>query len=649
MTATSHEFKAEVRKVLNILTNSLYTNREIFLRELISNASDALDKVRFAQNRGQSPQHPELPLEIRIELDKEAKTITIHDTGIGMNAEELADNLGTIARSGSEAFLASLAEESAATSTPDKENAGAPANTPDAAQIIGRFGVGFYSIFMIANSVAVTSRPNQAGAEATTWTSDGLGTFTLTPAQEGPERGTVIVAHLKDNASEFLESYRIENTIRRHSSFIPFPIYLDGKQVNTQPALWREPKFSITAEQYSAFYKSLTYDAQDPMDTLHFSVDAPVQFTALLFIPHNSAEIWTSGRDQWGLDLYARRVLIQHENKELIPEYLAFLKGVVDTEDLPLNISRETLQENLIIRKMQQTIVKQTLNHLEKMAKDKPDNYLDFWKRHGKVFKMGYQDFVNRDRIASLMRFSSSRTEHESVVSLDQYIERAREGQKVIWHVAAPSNEAAKLNPHSEIFRRKGIEVLYLLEPLDEFVMDGLGKYKDWEIKGVEFVTDDYLKDFSDTEEGASTNTLPPLSEEEQGTFDALVSYIKTTLGDKVKDVRISHRLADSPACLVSPDGTMSSSMEKLMRVMQKDDSMPVKILEVNQNHPLLRTMLRIHNADANDTVLPEMIQALFDASLLLDGYLKDPQALASRTTTLLAQAGAWYTEVRKI
>ncbi|MDD4702304.1 MAG: molecular chaperone HtpG [Desulfovibrio sp.] len=650
------QFRAEVRKVLHILTNSLYTNREIFLRELISNASDALDKLRFRVNRGESPSLPDLPLEIRITLDKEAKTLTIADTGLGMTAEELAENLGTIAKSGSEQFLADVAAENAAKVKSgngrghegDTESSEAVA---DAANIIGRFGIGFYSIFMVANKVEVTSRP-AFGKDSTahTWSSDGLGTYKVTPSEDAePARGTVITAWLKDDAEEFLEKFRVESAIRKHSAFVPFPVLVDGEQANTQPALWREPKFSITKEQYAAFYKALTYDQADPLDELHFSVDAPVQFNALLFIPSIAQDFFGSDRDFWGLDLYARRVLIQHRNKELIPEYLAFLKGVVDTEDLPLNISRETLQENVVLRKINQVIVKQTLSHLEKMARNNADKYNDFWRLHGKIFKLGYHDFANRERVTALLRFNSStQADAEALTSLDDYMSRAPEGQKNFWYVAAPNREAARLNPHMELFRQKGIEVLYLYEPIDEFAMDGLGRYKEWEFKSVEAAGDDALKDFADKEE-AARESAAPLSDEDTTSFEALMAKMKELLGDKVTDVRVSRRLADSPAVLVSPDGGMSSSMEKLLKVMQKDDSLPVKILEVNRDHPLLRSMLRMFKADQGDKTLAEMTQGVFDASLLLDGYLKDPQALAARTNKLLEEAAAWYTEVRKL
>ncbi|MBO4300014.1 MAG: molecular chaperone HtpG [Desulfovibrio sp.] len=637
------QFRAEVCKVLHILTNSLYTNREIFLRELISNASDALDKLRYRMNRGESPSHADLPLEIRINLDKDAKTLTIADTGLGMTADELAENLGTIAKSGSEQFLADLASTAG---DEDKEK-----KTEDAANIIGRFGVGFYSVFMVGSKVTVTSRPAFGDENtANVWTSDGLGTYTVEPADDADlQRGTVVKIWLKDDASEFIEKYRVESVIRKHSAFVPFPVFVDDGQVNTQPALWREPKFNITKEQYSAFYKAVTYDSKDPLDVLHFSADAPVQFNALLFTPDDAQEFFGAEKDAWGLDLYASRVLIQHHNQELVPEYLAFLKGVVDTEDLPLNISRETLQENVILRKINQVLVKQTLSHLEKLAKDDEEKYGRFWKLHGRIFKLGYNDFANRERISALLRFNSSAmTDADALTSLDAYMERAPEGQKTFWYIVAPNREAARLNPHMERFRRKGLEVLWLYEPVDEFVMDGLGKYKEWEFKSAEMAGDDALNDFSDKEQPAH-EAVAPLSDEEQGSFDNLLAKMKEILGDKVKEVRVSHRLADSPAVLVSPDGGMSSSMEKLLKVMRKDDTLPVKVLEVNRDHPLLRNMLRMFQADADDRMLAHMTQCLFDASLLLDGYLKDPQELAARSRQLLENAAAWYTEVKKI
>lgn len=636
------EFRAEVRKVLNILTHSLYTNREIFLRELISNASDALDKLRFRVNRGEKPIHPDMPLEIRVTLDAEAKTITIADTGLGMTAEELSENLGTIAKSGSEQFLANLAQER----SDSDENAA----VADAASIIGRFGVGFYSVFMVAKNVEVTSRPafGQEDAPAHVWKSDGLGTYTVSISEgQKPERGTIIKAWLKEDCAEYSDKYRVESVIRRHSSFMPFPIYLNGEQINTQPALWREPRSSVTREQYDKFYESLTYDPKPPLDIEHIAVDVPVQFNALLFIPDSSLDFFGAGRDFWGLDLYARRVLIQHGNKELIPEYLAFLKGVVDTEDLPLNISRETLQENVVLHRINQVITKQTLGFLEKLAKDEVDKYNRFWRLHGNILKLGYRDYINRERVAALMRFNSSAMpDAEALTSLDAYMERAQKDQQTFWFLTAPNREAAKLNPHMELFRKKGLEVFFLYENIDEFVMEGLGKYKDWSFRSVESVSASELASLEDKEKSEET---PPLTEEEAKDFAGLLARMKEILGAKVAEVKTSERLADSPAVLVSQDGSMTSSMEKLIKVMQKDDSLPVKILEINKDNPLIRNLLSIYRVDHESAILSEMTETLFNSCLLLDGYLSDPQALARQTGKLLAQASGWYTEIMKI
>lgn len=633
----THQFKAETRKVLNILTHSLYTNREIFLRELISNASDALDKLRFLQGKGEPVRDPELPLEIAISVDKTQRLLIIKDTGIGMSREEMAENLGTIAHSGSEAFLRDLAEAAAE----NKDTAGS---------IIGRFGIGFYSVFMAADKVEVISRPAVGDAPASLWSSDGEGEFTLgdAPEADAVARGTLIRIFLKEDAAEFLEKYRLEEVIRTHSNFISFPILLEGERINTTPALWREPKFSITKEQYADFYKFLTYDAKPPLDTLHLSVDAPVQFNALMFLPDSTRDYFGAYRDHWGLDLYVRRVLIQRENKDLVPEYMAFLKGVVDTEDLPLNISRETLQGNLVLRKIAQTLTKQTLTHLERMAESAPDAYKAFWRLHGKVFKLGYNDFVNRDRIVPLLRFNSSALDAaDDLTSLDEYISRAKEGQKEIWYAAAPGREAAKLNPHVELFRRKGIEVLYLFEPVDEFALETLGSYKEFTFKAVEHADNAVLDAFRDSDE--SESKAAPLSTDDLTAFDGLLKTIGSVLGDQIKEVRVSRRLADSPACLVAADEGVTSSMDKIMRVLHKDDSIPQKIFEVNRDHPILRTLLRIHKADPESPQLAEMIRNLFDAALLLDGYVNDPYALAGRVNKLLEEAGAWYVEVRKL
>lgn len=646
-----HAFRAETQKVLSILTHSLYTNREIFLREILSNASDALDKLRFLQSRGDSVRDAELPLEIRVSVDKEEGILQITDTGIGMTENEMVENLGTIAKSGSEQFLQDIEADASDAQSESAENGGEePADRPSAAEIIGRFGIGFYSIFMVADTVDVISVSALDDAPPHVWSSQGMGSFTVKPL-EGDEataykRGTVIRAKLKDDAKDFLETYRLQSVVRKHSIFLPFPIYIGDEQINTTPALWREPRFAITEQQYSEFYTYLTNDNTAPLDVLHLSVDAPVQFNTLIFIPGTAQDFFGEQRDQWGLDLYVRRVLIERSNSELIPQYLAFLKGVVDTEDLPLNISRETLQENLVLRKISQTIVKQVFNHLEKMAESDADKYERFWNLHGKYFKFAFNDYVNRDRVAPLMRFASSSADNgSSLTSLDQYLSRAKQDQKEIWYVSAPSPEAAKVNPHMERFRRKGIEVLYLLEPVDEFALESLGKYKEHPFKSVEQADGKDLEAFSDLDEVPAAKAL---TDEEKTGFEKLVERIRAILGDRVTDVRVSDRLSGSPAVLVSPDG-VSSSMEKLIRVMQKSDSIPKKVLEVNPDHPMLRALLRIFSDNPENALVPEFVETLFDNVLLLDGYLGDPYLMADRNLKLMDKAASWYADLLKI
>ncbi len=652
--AKTHKFRAETQKVLSILTHSLYTNREIFLRELLSNASDALDKLRFLQSKGENIRDAGLPLEIRITVDKDAGILQIADTGLGMTEQELIDNLGTIAKSGSEQFLKDMGTEAPKGDGKDNGKGEAGAGNgqaePSAAEIIGRFGIGFYSVFMAADMVEVISVPALGEEGPHLWTSEGTGSFSI-KALEGEEaapfkRGTVIRAKLKEDAKEFLEQYRLQSAIRKHSNFLPFPIFLGDERINTTPALWREPKFSITQEQYAEFYSYLTYDEKPPLDVIHLSVDAPVQFNALIFIPDSAQEYFGGPREEWGLDLYVRRVLIERANSELIPQHLAFLKGVVDTEDLPLNISRETLQENLVLRKISQTIVKQVLSHLEKLAQSDKDKYETFWKLHGKYFKFAYSDYANRDRVAPLLRFASSASDEGRLTSLDEYIHRAKAGQQEIWHIAAPSPEAAKVNPHLERFRRKGIEVLYLLEPVDEFALDALGKYKDYTFKSVEQADGKALDAFPDPDD--ATPAAKALNEEEKSSFDKLIAHMRAILGDKITEIRVSDRLSGSPAVLASPDG-VSSSMEKLIRVMHKSEELPKKILEVNPDHPLLRTLLRIYGANPENPLIADLVNSLFDNVQLLDGYLGDPYLMADRTLKLMDKAAAWYVDLLKL
>jgi len=625
---TTHKFKAEVSQLLDILVHSLYTNKEVFLRELISNSSDALEKIRFrtTSEGGQD----ETPLEIRIGSDKDAGTITITDTGIGMTRDELMKNIGTIAHSGT-AELTRMAQE----------------GSESLDSLIGRFGVGFYSVYMVADEVTVTTRSADADARPVSWTSDGKTDYKLQELDEDLPRGTRIVVKLKEDiASQFTNDAHLKTVVGKHSNFINFPIIIGDEQVNTVTALWREPKFQITAEQYAEFYKFLTYDPEDPFDTLHTSVDAPVQFNALMFIPKNDSDPFGMGRENRGLDLYVRRVLIEKQNKDLLPEYLGFVKGVVDTEDLPLNISRETLQDNILMRKISSTLVKQVLGNLEKIAKDNAERYADFWHTHGNLFKAGYMDFLNKDKFGHLVRFNSSASQDEKgLTSFAEYIERAKDGQNEIYYAYGPSREALGLSPHLEVFRKKGIEVLYLYEPIDEFVMDAQRDFDNFTLVSAEHADVTKFDAFENIEKEEKPEAL---SDDQKTTLDKMLARIKEVLGDSVTEVKASKRLSDSPVCLANADGQVTSSMDKIMRVMSKDTSIPTKVLEVNPDHALVRNMLTIFEKDKNDQFIEQAARQLFESALLLEGYLTDPHALVGRMQELLTKSSGWYVETTK-
>jgi molecular chaperone HtpG len=624
--AQTFEFKAEVKQLLDILARSLYTNREIFLRELISNASDALDKARFEMARGSEVEDPDQPLEIRVTVNKEKNTIKVSDTGIGMSRDEMIEDIGTIARSGSAEFLKQLAEQK------DKvEN------------IIGKFGVGFYSVFMVADRVTIVSKSFRSSEPPVEWRSDGSGEYQLRVLSDHRARGTDVIVQLKEDAGEFCNKAMLESIVKRHSNFISFPILVEGEQANTVQAIWREPKSSVSEEQYQEFYKFLTYDTEEPLGRLHISVDAPVQYAALLFIPRRTVDIFGVNRYQYGLDLYIRRVLIQHENKDFLPEYLSFVKGVVDCEDLPLNISRETLQDNRVVMKIRQNLVSQLLGHLQNMADKEPEKYEEFWREHGRVFKLGHSDYTNQEKFAKLLRFNSSHCEDaEGLVSFEDYIGRAKEGQQEIYYIAGESRATMEAHPHLEMFRRKGLEVLFLFEPIDEFVMDALRKYRDYELKSVEHVDPASTDAFADVEEKKPSEE--PLEETEKETLDSLLARMKEILGDRVTDVRRSQRLTDSPMCLVNPEGGLTSHMQKMLHIVHRDMSIPSRVMEVNPNHRLIRNLLKIYKQEPQADYLTTAVEQLYESALLLEGYLKDPHRLVQRMNRLLEDSSEWRT-----
>jgi molecular chaperone HtpG len=629
---TKFEFKAETKKLLDILVHSLYTSKDIFLRELVSNASDALDKIRFESNKGTDIADKDLPLEIKIGIDEKKNIVTITDTGIGMTRDELIVNIGTIAKSGSEEFLKQLAENKEAINN-----------------IIGRFGIGFYSVFMVAKEVFIKTKSYKKDEPAVEWKSDGLGDYEVAEITEEIKRGTKIEIHLKDEAKEFSEKNRLESIIKKHSNFISFPIYLENEKINTISAIWREPKSSIKKEQYDEFYKFLTYDNEEPLEVIHTSVDAPIQFNSLLFIPKKSYEFWRYNRDDYGLDLYVRRVLIQHQNKDLLPEYLSFVKGVVDSEDLPLNISRETLQENIIFTKISQSVTSNVLSHLTKVAKESPERYADFWKEHGKIFKLGYMDFTNVEKYQALLRFNSSESKDEKeLVSLEDYAGRMKKDQKEIYYAIGTNKEAIDLNPHLEIFKAKGLEVLYLYDPVDEFVVTSIRKHKDFDFKSVDSVN---LKDLEKLEDvGKDEEPKEKFSKEDDKVFGKLMLKMKEILGERVTEVHESKRLKGSPSCLINPDDTMSSTMQRILKMSNQDMAMPAqkRLMEINKDHKLIRNLVNVFKKDENDSFIVDTTEQLYESALLLEGSLDDPHKLVNRLNKMLTEASELYAKAKE-
>lgn len=627
--AEKFEFKAEIKQLLDILVHSLYSHKDVFIREVISNASDALDKVKLLQLKGEKVINEKLDLEINIILDKENKKMTFTDTGLGMSKDEIIANIGTIAHSGTGEFLKNLAKA--------KKN-----NENQVAELIGRFGVGFYSIFMVAKEVRVTTRSYKPGTKGWIWISDGSSSYTIEEAPKGTKRGTSIEIFLRDEESDFAEKFRVENSINKYSNFVNYPIKLDGEKINNVSAIWREPKSSLDEEKYTEFFKFLTNRSDDPLTYLHISADMPIQFNSILFIPKTNDEMLGYRNEDYGLKLFSRRVLIQDENKDLIPEYLRFVKGVVDTEDLPLNISRETLQENAVIFKIKNVLVKKLLGHLKEIAEKEPEKYNEIWKQFGRIFKEGHNDFTNVERFSELLRFNSSiKDSKDELISLTDYVERMSEKQEEIYYFSAPSLEAAKADPHLEVFQKKNVEILYLLDPIDEFVLSSINKFKEKQLVSADQVDLKKLEGIGNEKE--SKDKSKDKSKKPKKEVKVLIAKAKKTLGDKVEDVRFSERLTDSPAVLVSKEGGMSGQMEKMFNLMSENKSVPKKILELNADHPILQNLAKVFENDEEDSFVDKTILQLFETALLQDGYLQDPHTLITHIQEMLTTASGLY------
>ena len=622
----THEFKAEIKQLLDILIHSVYTSKDVFVRELISNAADALEKVRFQQVAGRSVHSPDAQLEIRIETKKDERLLVISDTGIGMTADEAEANIGTIAHSGAAAFLDQLKQDGG-----DEQ--------PADVNLIGRFGVGFYSVFMAADKVVVTSRTADEDGLPVIWTSDGAGTYTIESAEKDGPRGTKLEIHLKEGDEQYADESQIKTVIQRYSNFVPFPILVNDKQVNQTTALWREPPSQIKDEQYDEFYKLVSHDYQEPLLRVHYSIDAPIQFSSLLFVPQSNPETLGFGEGEVNLQLYVQRVLIDGENKDCLPKYLRFVRGVVESEDVPLNVSRETLQHNQIIASIRDKLTVKLLNQFLDLAKRDPDKYNDFWKTFHRILKEGHDDFANRDKLQELLRFNSSRHDNaDDLVSLAQYVETMPEGQSAIYYLSGPSREALERDPRLELFRKHQIEVLYLFEFADEFVLSSLGDYNDKKLVSADQAKTGDLK-LEDTTDDEKTDKSTDSAKEENPEIQPLVDRFKELLGDRVIDVRSSERLVDSPACLVGDDSQLSGHMEKMMRIMNKSGDLPKRVLELNPGHSLIKSLSQMISGNAKHPFVETACEHLYEGCMLLDGYLSDPHQLVERMNKVLDEA----------
>ncbi|HEX8372918.1 MAG TPA: molecular chaperone HtpG [Chthoniobacterales bacterium] len=603
-TPERHEFQAEISQLLDIVIHSLYTDKEIFVRELISNGADALEKLKFLQTSGKPVFQPELETKISITTDDTAHTIAFTDTGIGMTHDELIENLGTIAHSGSKAFLKQLAENKGDTS------------------LIGQFGVGFYAAFMVADKVSVYSRSYQEDAQGWCWTSDGKGGYDLEPADDLP-RGTKILVHLKEDEKQFATKYTIESVIKRYSNFVSAPIELNGEKVNTVKAIWSRSKSEITDEEYKEFFQFIAHESTDPLYRLHFNADAPISIQSLLFVPERNMEKITMTRAESDVSLYSKRVLITPKAKGLFPEWLRFLKGVVDSEDLPLNISRETMQDSALMQKLNKVITGRFLKFLSEEATNDPEKYAKFFAEFGNCIKEGaVNDYAHREQLSKLLRFESSFTEKGKVTSLSDYISRMPEGQKEIYYVLAPNRENAETSPYYEGLKAKNYECLFLADPWDEFVMDHLRKFEDKDLKPAEKAQ----IEVESTGEGLSEDAAK-----------SLATFFQETLGaERVNEVRVSKRLADSPAVALESDKMLTSSMRRMMKQMGNGMEMPdgKPDFEVNPRHPV---MVRLESMRAKDSDLAgKVAEQIFDSSLAAAGMLEDPRTMLKRMNDLM-------------
>ena len=626
-----HEFQAEVREVLNLMIHSLYSNREIFLRELISNASDACDKLRFKALQDADLLGGDAELRIEIDIDEEAGLVTVRDNGIGMSRQDVVENIGTIARSGTKKFLENVAENKEFTSN-----------------LIGQFGVGFYSSFIVADKVTLMTRA--AGSDASQgvrWESDGTGEYTISQV-DMPRQGTEVTLHLREDAKEFKSSWQIRSLIRKYSDHIGFPIYMkaqplpgdDDKEdsastpeweaVNQSSALWTLQKSEISSDDYQAFYKHVSHDFDDALSWSHNHVEGSQNYTSLLYVPSKAPMDMMMQRDERrGLRLYVKRVFIMDAAEQLLPHYLRFIRGVVDSSDLPLNVSRELLQENKLVEKIRSAVVRRSLDLLQRLADKEVEKFNIFWDEFGNVLKEGLvEDMANRDKVAKLLRFSSTAdASREQRVSLEDYVSRMKEGQDVIWYVTAENRKSAENSPHLEIFRKKGIEVLLMSDRIDEWAMGYFNEFDGKKLRSISKGDVDLGSDSEDKDD----------KEQDDAEKQPLLKRLSETLSDEVKEVRASQRLTESASCLVLSEQDLALHMRRMLEQAGQTlpDSKPV--LEVNLEHPLLKQV----SAVESDEVFKDWAELLFEQAVLSEGgQLEDPAGFVQRVNRLMLKAG---------
>ncbi|MFO0607602.1 MAG: molecular chaperone HtpG [Polyangiales bacterium] len=621
----THRFQAEVSQVLHLVINSLYSHKEVFLRELVSNASDALDKLRFRSQTDTGLMGDDPTMEVRITCDRDAHTVTVEDTGVGMTHDELVENLGTIAHSGTKRFFEALKEK----------QAGADLN------LIGQFGVGFYSAWLVADRVEVVSRA--AGhTDAWRWASDARDTFTVAPAEKAA-RGTTITLHLREDQKEFAERWRLKELITKYSDFVGHPIRVkddngEWETANKASALWRRPKGEITEEQYAEFYRHVAHAYDDPMTWTHFHVEGTQEFVGLLYVPTQPPFDLDAqpGEARRGVQLFVRRVFIMDNCEAIVPSWLRFVRGVLDSDDLPLNVSRETLQDSGVVRAIRKQVAKRSIDMLDDLANKRPDDYLKFWGHYGRILKealhldwrTGTTDGEFKDRVAKLLRYDSTRG--EGLTSLAEYVERMPEGQEAIYYAIGETRRAVADSPHLESVRKKGYEVLLMTDLIDTWAVEGLREFQGKKLVSVQ---DANLKVDATEEEKKER-------EEKTGALKGLFDRAKSILGERVKEVRASDRLTDSPACLVVPPGGITPTLERVLRAHGKEVPPSQRILEVNPTHPLIAALHTVAERDPASPQVGEWIEVLYEQALLTEGTpIEDPQRFARRLTTLLQQA----------